>query len=55
MTVVTKCASLRAAFDAERRNLFDSAAQVGEETFEAEERSVPMWVRLVVAVARNFF
>ena len=55
MTVVTKCGSLRAALDAERRNLFDSAAQVGEETFEAKERSVPQWVRLVVAVARNFF
>ena len=56
MTIVTKCAALRASLDAERRNLFDSfSARVSEETYEDKERSVPKWVRLVVAAARNFF
>ena len=55
MTIVTKSDALRDSLDAEQRNLFDSSERVTRDTYDAKERSVPKWVRLVVAVARNFF
>ena len=55
MTIVTKSDALRDSLHAEQRNLFDSSERVTRDTYDAKERSVPKWVRLVVAVARNFF
>ena len=55
MTIVTKSDALRDALHAEQRNLFDSSEEVTRDTYDAKERIVPKWVKLVVAVARNFF
>ena len=55
MTIVTKSEALRESLDVEQKNLFDSSERVSGDTYVAGERSVPKWVRLVVAVARNFF
>ena len=55
MTIVTKSEALRDSLDAEQKNLFGSSERVSRDTYDAGERSVPKWVRLVVALARNFF
>ena len=55
MTIVTKSEALRDSLDAEQKNLFGSSERVSKDTYDAGERSVPKWVRLVVALARNFF
>ena len=55
MTIVSKSDALRDALQAEQRNLFDSSEEVTRDTYDAKERIVPKWVKLVVAVARNFF
>ena len=56
VTVVTRNQGLRERLHEEQRRLFESSEEVrGEETFREEGRRVPYWVRLVVAVARNFF
>ena len=55
MTIVTKSDALRDSLHAEQGNRFDSSERVTRDTYDAKERSVPKWVRFVVAVARNFF
>lgn len=56
MTIVTKSEALRESLDAEQKNLFDSSERVNRDTYDGSgQRSVPKWVRFVVAVARNFF
>ena len=57
MTIVTKSEALRESLDVEQKNLFGSSERVSRDTYDGSggERSVPKWVRFVVAVARNFF
>ena len=55
ITIVTTNTELRTALHAEQERLFDNSKVVSEDTFQEKDRIIPNWVKLVVAMGRNFF
>ena len=55
LAVVTVNSSLRDQLEHERKQLFLTADPVNRTTFEAPDRAVPLWVRLVISFFRHFF
>jgi len=53
--ILTKNEDLQTRLKHEQDHLFKHSEKVSDKTFEEEKRTVPLWVRVVVSLARKWF
>ena len=55
MVILTKNEDLQQRLSQEQEHLFEHSEVASKDTFNSEDRLVPLWVKFVVSVARKWF